>query len=294
MNYYFLPGIGVFGGIKVGYQFADLLNEAGSRTVVVTPDGRAPTWFQSSAPTLADAEVLPRMDSEDNLLFSLPHDHARLSTRPGRLVFHCQGTDPLIDPVIRDPRATLLTCWPQATRYVHEKAVREPIEVGISVSDIFYYRGQPKWPGTVAYMPRRGAELAASCATALPHLRFVPIDGASEQETAAILNRCEFYLATAHGEWFGLPALEAMAAGCVVLSVPSVGGVDYLHTDVNAIVVEGPGMIDLLRSLAGPGAAGRRARLRDHARVTAQRFRLSRQRTLIASLLPGPLSFLQT
>lgn len=294
MNYYHLPGTGIFGGIKVGYQFADLLNQLGARTVMVTPDGHAPAWFRSSAPTLHAAEAGPRFTGRDVHLFSLPHDYERLLPFPGRRVFHCQGTDPLIDPILADPHVELLTCWPQAAAYVRTKSGRPPHEVGLSISACFYHQGRVKQPATVAYMPRRGAELAAACRAARPELRFVPIDGATEAEVARILLDAEFYLATAEKEWFGLPALEAMAAGCVVVSVPTLGGMDYLRSGHNAMVVEGPQLADQLRELARPGAAARRAALRDRALLTASAFRLSTQRRKVAGLLAGPLSFLTT
>lgn len=293
MNYYFLPGTGIFGGIKVGYQFTDLLNGLGARSVVVTPDGRAPDWFQSSAPTLSEDAAVARLTGRDCALFSLPHDYPKLAALSARLVFHCQGTDPLIDPVLADPRVTLLTCWPQATAYVREKTGRTSIEVGISVADSFYYRGQPKAPGRVAYMPRRGAELAAACQAAQPDLQFVPIDKATENEASEILQRCEYFIATSVNEWFGLPALEAMAAGCVVVSVPTVGGNDYLRDDLNARIATPATLAQVLAQLSAPGEYVTRARLRDHARVTAAGYRPSLQRKIVAGLLDTELSFLR-
>ena len=47
------------------------------------------------------------------------------------------------------------------------------------------------------------------------------------------MKHCSIYLATAEGEWSGLPALEAMSAGCVVVSVPVLGGMEYLDDGVN-------------------------------------------------------------
>ncbi len=293
MNYYFLPGTGVSGDVKVGYQFADLLNGLEARCVVVTPDGRAPDWFKTSAPTLSEAAALPRLTGAEALLFSLPHDHPRLSALPGRLVFHCQTAGPLSDAVIADSRVTLLTCWPQAAAHVRERAGRASVEVGISVADAFRYRGRPKIPGTVAFMPRRDADLAESCRAGNPGLRFVPIAGASESQTADLLLTCEFFLATAVSAWFGLPALEAMSAGCVVVSVPTVGGGAYLHDGVNCRVADPPDLPDTLAALAAPGARADRARLRDHALATASAYRPCRQRSTVARCLDSGLAFLR-
>ena len=293
MNYYFLPGTGIYGGIKVGYQFADLLNQLGARTVMVTPDGHAPNWFRASAPTICEADAESRITAQDVRLFSLPHDYPRLAARPGRLVLHCQGTDPLINPILADPRVTILTCWPQATAYVRQQAARESIEVGLHLSDSFYYHGQPKGPGTVAYMPRRGNDLVDTLDLTRRGLHPQPIHGLPENEVARRLQRSEYYLATAPREWFGLPALEAMAAGCVVLSLPAVGGMDYLCDGENCRVAEAGQWPAILDELAAPEAASYRARLRDRARVTAARYHLREQTNRVAELLGGELSFLK-
>ena len=46
MIYYFLPNADKYGGVKVGCQLVDALNQLGLSAVVVTPDGRAPDWFR--------------------------------------------------------------------------------------------------------------------------------------------------------------------------------------------------------------------------------------------------------
>lgn len=294
MNIYLLPGTGKFGGIKVGYQFADLLGELGAPCVVATPDGSAPDWFPASAPTLDQTAALARLGPADTVLFSLPDDYPRAARLPCRKVFHCQGTDPRIDPVPADPEVTLLACWPQARDHLKTKSGREVHEVGIHVSDRFFYRGEPKAPGTVAYMPRRGADLAEACRSALPHLRFVPIDNQSEAGVADLLQACEYYLATSLGEWFGLPAFEAMAAGCVVVSVPTVGGGDYLRDGWNCRVAEPSALARTLAEVSAPEALPVRARLRDHARITAAGLRRTAQRKTVARLLEEGLSFLRS
>ena len=78
MNYYFLPAHTIFGGIKAGVQFAQLLTDLSAPCAVATPDGEAPDWFDASVPVLSQAQALERIESSDWILFSLPHDYARL------------------------------------------------------------------------------------------------------------------------------------------------------------------------------------------------------------------------
>lgn len=292
MNAYFLPSTGIYGGIKVGFQFADLLDALGVPIVVATPDGNAPQWLVSSAPVLSHQAALAMLGPDDQIIFSLPHDYQWLAATGHRLIFHCQGTDPLIDPVLQDPEVTLLTCWRQAHDYVLEHSGRVPIEVGISIADSFFYSGQTKWETRVASMPRRGAAIAGQAAQACPHLQFMAIDGAGEHAVARQLQQANYFLATAVGEWFGLPALEAMAAGCVVLSVPVLGGCEYLHHGETALMSEPDRLADALTMLSADERRADRQRLRHAGIATARDYRRALQSARLAELLRGPLAVL--
>lgn len=288
MNYYVLPGTGIFGGIKVGVQFADLLSDLGVQIAVATPGGRAPAWFHSHAAIVPRERVEAEVGPADVVIFSLPHDYQVLKATGARLVFHCQGTDPLIDPILRDRDVTVLACWMQAAEYMRT-ASREPIEVGISISSCFFYDGRPKLDRQLAFMPRRGRTIAEAAMARVRDLRFREIDGATELEAASILQDSGYFLATAEGEWFGLPALEAMAAGCVVLSVPVLGGMEFLLDGTSACVVEAPRFAEALDRLSRPGSAAERARLRDNGVATAWRYASHHQRRRVAEALRGPL-----
>jgi glycosyltransferase involved in cell wall biosynthesis len=292
MNYYFLPDRTIFGGIKVGFQFTQLLNELGAPCLVATPGGLAPDWFPVRAAVVSQEWALAHIGTSDRIVFSLPHDYVRLKARCTNLVFHCNGTDPLIEPIVADRGVAQLTCWQQATDYMRERG-REPVEVGISISDAFFYAGLPKQEDTVCYMPRRGAELAARAARENAALSFAAIDGLSETAVAQIMQRSSFYLATSVGEGFGLPALEAMAAGCVVVSVPVVGGVEYLRPGTNCIVSAPHELPHELREISARTQGARRFSMRHGAAATAAAYRQSRQRARLRTLLEGPLAYLR-
>ncbi|WP_187967821.1 glycosyltransferase [Aquibium microcysteis] len=288
MNVYFLPGAGIFGGIKVGFQFAEALAAAGLKTVMALPEAAAPQWFRSTAPVVDRAAALAALKPGDVAIFSFPPDHAELKATPARLVFHCQGTAPEIDPILADPDVTVLTCWQQAQDYAAARG-RRSIPVGIAISDCFFYDGTPKRRDAVSFMPRRGAAIARDALLAHPWLDLVPIDGLHENAAAAVMKRSALHLATSVGEWFGLPALEAMAAGCVVLSVPVVGGRDYLRDGDNCLVGQPGDMPALLARLSGPGGAGLRDRLRTGAMAAASGYRPSRHRALVRQAVAAEL-----
>lgn len=293
MNIYHLPGTGLFGGIKVGYQFAQILTELGAACVVATPDGSASQWFEASVATLSHTDARSMTDATTNILFSYPPDFDELCEWGGRLVNHCQGTDDRMERIVRDERVSILTCWPQAAAYVQEVAGRSTVDVGIPISNCFFYDGSPKFVGRVCYMPRRGVDIAKAAIEANPHLSFVPIDGMTEWQASEFLKSSEYFIATAVGEQFGLPAFEAMAAGAIVVSVPVRGGMDYLRDGENCLVVEPDALPQALQKLSGPECAAKRAGLRYGGVRTSLSFRQSLQRAKLKTLLESELAYLR-
>lgn len=288
---YFLPDPGVHGGVKVACQFVELLGEAGARAVVSLPGGRAPTWFACRAPVVDEASALAALGASDWAMLTWPPHYPTLRATPARLVNHAQGVTDM-DAIYADPRVLLLTCWADAADYVRTRFARQPIEVGLAISDAFFFSGEVKRDARVAFMPRRGRTIAEACITAVPACEYVAIDGCSEVDVAAGLKSAGIYLATSVDEDFGLPALEAMAAGCVVVSVPVRGGMEYLESGVNCLVVAPQEMPATLEWITRPAQGATRQRLRHAAVATAYRYRRSVQRRRLAALLRGPLACL--
>ena len=290
MIYYFVPDITIFGGIKVAYQFVDALNLLGVPAVIASPRGRAATWFLSHAAVVDSAVAREMFRSEDIAIFSLPHDYETLRNLPGRVVYHCMGTDPLIDPILKDPSVEVLTCWKQAQEYVLSHGVKRPFDVGISISPSFSYAGEPKYERAVAYMPRRGRELCDSVMNSCSSVRYIKIDGMAENEVARVMKSCSIFLATAELEWYGLPALEAMSAGCVVVSLPVLGGMEYLHDEINCRVAGLSEFTSVVNELLSPESTLIRFKLRHGAIATSKNYTPKHLLNRISSLLNGPLS----
>ena len=287
MIYYFLPSPGLHGGVKVGCQFTELLITLGLKAVVALPDGLAPTWFRMTAPVVDDAAAAGALRPSDTVIITWPPDYERFKGCGARLVNHCQGTDEAMYPILADPDVEILTCWSQATEFLQNQFGRQGLEVGIYVSDDFFFRGAPKYDNVVAYMPRRGYPLARACMRACGDVDFVPIDGLREADVSGILQGAGIFLATSVGEQFGLPALEAMAAGCLVVSVPVKGGMEYLRDGENCLMADPEQLGARLRWLTRPGNAGLRSAMRHSALATAWRYRKEVQMKRLRTLLPG-------
>ena len=232
MNFYFLPEPTIHGGIKVGFQFAAMLRQLGIDIVIATPNGSAPQWFSSQLPVLSREKVIANLTPQDHVIFSLPYDYDELKELPARMIFHCQGTDPAIIPILKDQSVEILTCWTQAEEFVSEFS-RDSENVGISVSRNFYYSGDAKLSRSYATMPRRGV---LPFPEKLNGFQEYQIDNMNEGVASQILKQSSGFLALSENEWFGLPSLEAMASGCIVVSPKTLGGVEYLIAGENCFV----------------------------------------------------------
>ncbi len=292
MIYYFLPDPGLFGGVKVACMLIEDLIHLGVKAVAVLPEGKAPQWFSAAFPVISEEEAFQRIGEKDWIMITWPPDYHRLRSLPAKLVCHCQGTDDLMAPIFADPSVLLLTCWQQAENFVRQHFDRSTVNVGISITDCFFYDATVKRDNRAAYMPRRGFPLVRACIHHCSGIDFDPIDGLDEREVSTRLKKAGIFLATSIGEQFGLPALEAMAAGCLVLSVPVKGGMEYLHHDRNCLVVEPGELAAALQDITRPARQTDRIRLRSRAVSTAFAYRRGKQQKLLKTQLAAPLQCL--
>ena len=79
----------------------------------------------------------------------------------------------------------------------------------------------------VAFMPRKLRDHAEAVRSRVarhyPHVPWLAIDGLTEQEVARTLEKAAVFFSTQNGEGFGLPAIEAMARGCIVAGYRGTG-----------------------------------------------------------------------
>jgi hypothetical protein len=90
----------------------------------------------------------------------------------------------------------------------------------------------------IAYMPRKMPDETEFVRKAFleiaPDLHGVPwvaIDNMRPPDVAAVLNHSAIFMSLARREGFGMPALEAMASGCVVVGFTGMGGDEYAAAD---------------------------------------------------------------
>ena len=145
-------------------------------------------------------------------------------------------------------------------------------------------------PLTLACMPRKGVNnlhlvqglLAAAGHANGKDLAWLEIDGLPKDQVAARLRDAHVYVSTSMYEGLGLPPLEAMAAGCLVVGFAGGGGLDYATAD-NSIWVPDEDAWALanalertLASLDDPAAAAELGAKRRAGRATARKYTRAR------------------
>lgn len=139
----------------------------------------------------------------------------------------------------------------------------------------------------VACMPRKLADDAAFVQATFWRMHprhadvpWVAIQGGTQQQAAAALGESAVFLSLSHKESFGLPPLEAMAAGCLVAGFHGDGGREYMNSangwwaetgDWRACVQGLATALDLCKSDAAASAPVRKAMAETVARYSPAR-----------------------
>ncbi len=263
------------GGVRTLYRHVEILKNAGFDAYIVQhQSGFQPKWFSSDAPVLY-AEGGLALDPEDWAV--IPEDHSLL--RSGlenvgcRKAIFCQGHYQIFECIAptaswMDYGATAVLVSSIPIRdFVRSVFDIEPAYIPLSLDLDLFRPGAGPRQLQIAYMPRKGAQhlrmIQALIHHRAPELRdvpWIPIDGYGEAEVAAILGRSAFFLATGYREGFGLPPLEAMACGAMVVGFRAGGGAEYARQDNGFWVTDedtlalADRLIELLRAYRGGNA----------------------------------------
>jgi glycosyltransferase involved in cell wall biosynthesis len=234
--YYLCPDYGVpSGGIRMIYRHVDVLNREGRRSAVLhSRDGYACRWFEHSTRTVSAPSV--RLSPDDVLV--VPEIYGpyleRLPKGP-RLVGFNQNAYMTFDhlpsgrPLSYDRFEAVMTVSPDSADYLRFAFPGLRVSVVHGAVDPALFHPSPEAPAQrIAMMPRKRPDDAAHVlrllGDRLRNWEVVTIERVSERETAALLRSSAIFLAFGREEGFGLPAAEAMAAGCYVIGFPGFGG----------------------------------------------------------------------
>lgn len=249
----------IAGGIRTTYRHAELLREQGMDAVIFSPDGH-PTWFQSHATvergpslTVSATDIIVVNEIIDTVT-------ANFLRLPARKQMFCQNQFYVFGPHLglHDHRALGIS-----QVYGSSLSIRQFFDriYGYPGIDIVPYAvdGALFRPGDkklqIAFIPRKLPFEAAFIQTAFrkkyPQYRALPwvaIEQRSEAETAALMAESAVFLALGHRESFGLPAVEAMSAGCAVVGFHGIGGLEFAQPS-NGVWFHGDQLLDCVDGL---------------------------------------------
>lgn len=115
------------------------------------------------------------------------------------------------------------------------------IRNGINTDLFKYSTGKKK---QIAFMPRKLSDDIVQIVNILkirnnlPDWTFVSIENKSETEVARIMMESYIYLSLNQTEGFGLPPVEAMSCGCVVIGYTGLGGDEYFDPNYSFPVAD--------------------------------------------------------
>lgn len=271
-TFIFLPPLPrMSGGLAVLYQIAHHLQQANFPVWLVPREGSgknfAPELAQSeNSPDLNNSPVpfwpFEKLELTPKDIWLVPEGWPN-ALAPG-LAAKCRNV------VYVQNWAYLLSALPEGVRWqqlpVHFLAVSQPVAAfiqlitgqdapvlrpGLDLNLFCPAAGQGNQPVlqgnkperlNVGYMPRKNKVVAEQARqiiearqnTALP-LNWLPIEGKSPTEVAAVLQTCHIYMGTGFPEGFGLPPLEAMACGALPVTCAGFGAFDYLRQALPAL-----------------------------------------------------------
>lgn len=250
----------IAGGIRTTYRHAELLRQDGIDAVVFSPDGH-PTWFRSAARVEQGAGFIFRADDVivvNEIVNDVTLNFLRV---PGEKQMFCQNQFYVFGRHL-DLRDHAELGISQV--YCSSVSIRDFFQsvYGTGALDIVPYAIDPALfhPAEkqlqIAFVPRKLPFEAGFIQTAFrkkfPAWRSVPwvaIEGMSEEQAAEILSRSAVFLALGHRDSFGLPAVEAMSSGCLVVGFHGTGGLEFAG-EHNGLWFHGDQLLDCVDALA--------------------------------------------
>ena len=242
------------GGIRVIYRFVDILNSAGISAAVVHRSRKFRcTWFENETIVLGAKDV--RFQKGDLLV--IPEWYRQLipviAVGVPHIIFNQNAYEMFSDvPYERGKSAGVMSADTIGIVGTSEDNLRylklcfpdkriDAIRLSID-TELFQPKAKTK---VIAYMPRKRLKELNQILHLLEHRNsldgweLLPIIGVSETEVARRLGGAAIFLILNAREGLGVPGLEALASGCVVVGFHGGSGEEYMTRDVAIPIADG-------------------------------------------------------
>lgn len=246
------------GGTRVLYHYVDILNRRGLPAFVWHQEkGYRYQWYPVRVPTLYGKDLA----ANANDLLVVPEIYGRYIPHmmPGvpKVIInqHCfetfglgytwattEVTSPYRDCL--DVKAVVVTSDETAKylRYAFPNVKLLQVPQAVDPSLFAYSEKKKK---QICFLPRKNPQDATQVLSllrvrgALTGYEVVPVEGAVYADYAKYLRDALFFLSFGFPEGFGMPPLEAMSSGCVVVGYHGVGGREFFTSQYGFPIEQG-------------------------------------------------------
>ena len=245
------------GGIRKLYRSVDILNDAGLQAAIVHKQpGFRCTWFDHRTRVISSSRAV--VSQRDVIVVPEIYGRSICNLPKGiRQIIFNQGAYLMLDALISEPSsaapyidnpdlaAVLVVSEDSAAvvKYAFPGVQVRRIRHGIDPA-IYHPPADPK-NRRIAYMPRRRAHETAQVLDllklrgVLDGWEVIAIDRRSEAEVADLLRTTQIFLSFSQREGFGLPPVEALACGCLVVGYHGFGGREFFREPFAVAVDDG-------------------------------------------------------
>ena len=272
-----------FGGVQQSRRHVRVLNELGYDAKVVIDSDKDAHFYGDPVPRIFDRDFNATIDDICVVPEGWRKHALELSHTPAHLICYCQNHFYLNRMFARGESfetfriRTVACCSRQTANFVER--IYDADHVAVIPCAVDPCPKMEMAPSlAIAYMPRKAAgdvqiihDIFRRKYPVHAGVKWVAIDRLSNAESLSTLRRCAVFLSMSYREGFGLPPVEAMSAGALVVGFHGGGGLDYatprnglwcVEGDLMACADELDNALNLLRSGRGEGrdmiAEGRR------------------------------------
>ncbi|QBQ54391.1 glycosyltransferase family 4 protein [Nitrosococcus wardiae] len=275
--YVFSPHSNIpYGGIRVFYRYVDILNKNGFDAYIVhdKPNFRC-EWFENDTQIAYVDKIisfLRKKKSHNDVYLKwplrkiLPNDYmvipaihsqklVELAKGVKKIIFNqgCYAVfsryffdeEKIIAPFDHEDVISAIVVSKDSYNYLNYVFPHIPIHRHFNSISLDLFSYQIKKKKQICYMPKahtkdiRQVINILKLRSALKDFELVPIIDKSEKEVASIMKESAIFLSFSHAEGFGLPPVEAMACGCIVIGYHGQGGREYFNPEFSFPIEEG-------------------------------------------------------